>query len=243
MIFTKINNSNIIGDEHISIDNKNGVDFSFEFSKYFADRVGFGVGVGCSNYSQTYSQKGLFKECNLIDQDGYTFDKWTNSNMEYTNKLMYVNVPITLHLLLGNSPSFYGFLDAGINNQFLINGTYTEEGSVETMAKYSTSNPYWSEFTMNNPYYNLKNTPVSKKDVERYKFYNLSGHFGLGLAAGLTEMLFLKISPFVNVGFSDIMGKDGKGKEYVNVLGEKSSYKKTTLFSAGINVGFAFNLE
>lgn len=242
MASTRIKNSNLSQNEHLTIDNKNGVDFSFEFAKYFKNRIGIGFGLGCSTYGQSYDQKGLYKQSNQVDKDGYTYERWTSSDMEYSNKLTYLNVPVTLHLILGNSPTYYGFIDAGIINQFLINGTYTEEGNIETMAKYSTNNPYWSDFTLNNTYYDLKNKPVSKKDMERYKFYNLSTHFSVGFAAAITENFFLKVAPSVNIGLSDIMGKDGKEKNYENVLGESFSYKKTTLFSAGINVGFAFNL-
>jgi hypothetical protein len=243
MTTTKIKNSNLSSDTHLSIDNKNGVDFIFEYARYIKNRVGFGIGLGCSTYANSYSQKGLYKLSNQVGPDSVTYEKWINSNMEYTNKLMYFDLPISLHLILGSSPTYYGFVDAGIVNQFLINGTYTEEGNIETSGIFSISDPYWSLETQNNPYYDLKNKSVSKKDTEKYKFYNLSAHLAIGMAAALTDNLFLKVAPFVNIGQSDIMGKDGKGKDYANVLGEISPYKKTTLFSAGVNVGFAFNLN
>jgi hypothetical protein len=240
---TKIKNSNLSKDDHLTIDDKNGVNFSFEYSKYLKNRIGFGFGLGCSTYGQEYEQKGFYQLVGLTDKDGYTYDKLISSNVEYSNKLTYFNVPLTIHLILGSSPTFYGFVDAGIVNQFLIKGIYTEEGSIETMAKYpDNTNPYWYYYTQNNPYYDLRNRSVSKEDKERYKFYNLSGHLAIGLAAGITEKLFLRASPFMDYGFSDIMGKDGKGKDYENVLGQKSEYKETKLFSWGINVGFAFNL-
>lgn len=242
MASTKIKNANLSSDYNIKIDNKNGIDFSFEFSKYFFNRIGLGFGLGCSTFNQEYSQKGLFQKFSQVDKDGYTYDKWISSDISYTNKLMYFNIPIKLHLILGNSPRYYGFVDAGIINQFLINGVYTEVGSTESMAKYSSSNPYWSDLTQNNSYYDLKFKPVSKKDAEKYKFYNLSGHFSIGFAAGITDKLFLRVAPFVNIGSSDIMGPDGKDKDYENVFGDKSEYKPTKLFSSGINVGFSFNL-
>jgi hypothetical protein len=242
MASTKIKNTNLSHDENIVIDNKNGANFSFEFSKYFANRIGIGFGLGYSGYDQAYSQKGLYQLPSQVDRDGDFYDKWVSSDIVYSNKLSYFNVPVTLHLLLGHSSRFYGFIDAGIVNQFLINGTYTANGSIETMARYSTNNPYFFVVTQNNSYYNVKFSPVATKDAERYKFYNLSGHLAVGIAAAMTDRLSLKVQPFADFGFSDIMGPNDKGKDYENVLGQTSAYKPTTLFAAGINVGFAFNM-
>ncbi|MDF2436286.1 MAG: hypothetical protein K0Q95_662 [Bacteroidota bacterium] len=240
---TKINNSSLKQDENVTIDNGNGYNFSFEFSKYIKNRIGFGFGVGLSSYNQKYYEKGLLQLVNQTDKDGMAYDKWISSDLEHTNKLMYANIPINIHLLLGNSSRFYGFIDAGIVNQFLVQGTYSKEGSVETMARYSTDNPYFFILTQNNSYYDMKFTAVSKKDTERYKFYNMSFHLSAGIAAAMTDKLFLKVQPFLNFGNSDISGANLKGKEYENAFGEKSEYKPTKLFAAGINVGFAFNLD
>jgi hypothetical protein len=242
MANTKIKNSNLTRDENIVIDNKNGISFSFEFSKYVANRVGFGLGFGCSTYNRAYSQKGFYQISGLTDKDGYDYDKLITSDMDYEDKLAYLDIPVLIHILLGSSEQFYGFFDAGLLNEFLISGIHTEQGSIETMAVYPTGNPYWSDLTRNNPYYGYKNTGKEEKDPEKYKFYNGSLHLSLGLAAAMTDKLYLRVAPFLNYGFSDIMGKDGKGKDYSNVVGITSTYKKTTLFSAGLNVGFAFNL-
>jgi hypothetical protein len=242
MANTNIKNANISQDENITINKKNGLNFSFKFNKYFKNRIGFGLGLGCSSYNQEYYQKGLYQKLSQIDRDGETYDKWISSDITYSNELMYFDIPVSLHLILGKSPRFYAFVDAGIINQFLIKSVYTEEGSIETMGRYATSNPYFFVVTQNNDYYGMKFTAISEKDTEKYKFYNLSGHLSFGLAAAMTDRLILRAEPFVNIGLSDIMGPDGKGLDYENVFGELSEYKQTKLFSAGISIGFAFNL-
>lgn len=239
---TMIENYNINHDKNLTIDDKIGADFNIEYSKYFLDRVGVGVGLGFSNYDQVYYQKGLFIQTDQVDIDGRVYDKWINSDIKYTNKLMYATVPVTLHFLLGSSSRCYGFIDAGIINQFLIKGTHTEKGTIETMGKYpsETGNPNWFGITAHNDYYGVGPVQVSEKDTKKYNPYNLSGHFAVGLAAEMARGLYLKIQPFVNVGFTDIRKKDGK--DYENVFGEKSTYKATRLFSTGISVGVSLDI-
>jgi hypothetical protein len=240
---TMIENYNINHDKNLTVDDKNGPDFSVEFSKYFLDNIGIGIGLGYSSFDQTYYQKGLFKQTNQVDNEGKIYDKWINSDVKYSNKLNYSNIPVTLHFLLGSSSRCYAFLDAGIINQFLINGTYTKNGTIETIAKYpsESGNPDWFGITMNNSYYNATNTSISEKDTKKYKLYNLSGHFALGVSAAMAKGVYLKVNPYVNVGFTDIKDKE-KGKDYENILGEKSSYKPTRLFSTGMSVGVSFDL-
>jgi hypothetical protein len=240
---TRIKNASISADENKSVNRQNGFNFNFEFVKYVKNRIGFGVGLGFSNYKQEYVEKGLFVQLSQVDRDGETYDKWMKVDLKYSDKLMYANIPLSVHLLLGNSPKFYGFLNVGIVNQFLVSGMYTMDGTTETMAVYATNNPYWDVITQNNTYYDMKQTTFSQKEEERYKFYNLSGHLSVGLAAAMTDRLFLRVEPFVNLGFSDIMGPDGKGKEYEDVFGQKTEYTPTKLFAGGLNVGFAFNLN
>lgn len=238
---TKINNKNIKSDKYKTIDNKNGFNVSFSFNKY-SGRVGFGIGLGYSSYNQIVYQKGLFESYSQMDKDGNIYDEWIDSDITYTNKLGYLDVPVMLHLLLGNSKKYYVFVDAGIINQFLVVGAYTMKGSIENMGKYDSGNPYFGLVSQNNSYYDHKIQLYDVKDDKAYKSYNLSGHFSLGIAAPMTDNLFLKVQPYVNVGFSDITGKDMKGQEYENVFGKKSDYQKTKLFAAGLNIGFAINL-
>jgi hypothetical protein len=240
---TLIHNPNIYDDKNLTINNKNGADFSLEYSKYLYDRIGLGVGIGYSTYDQVYYQRGLFKQPDQIDADGKYHEKWIDSDIRYSNRLMYLNVPVTIHLLIGNSARCYGFIDAGIINHFLVSGTHTKAGSLEYMAKYpsETGHPDWHGLTYENSYYGLRTNEIDEKDSKRFETYALSGHLAAGLVAAMTEKLSLKVAPFVNAGLTDIVGKD-RGNEYENVYGEKSSYKKTKLYSAGISVGFAYDI-
>ncbi|MGQ0828379.1 MAG: hypothetical protein ACT4ON_08290 [Bacteroidota bacterium] len=201
-----------------------------------------GIGLGYSSYKEIVYQKGLFEKANQIDKDGNTYDIWINSDMAYTSNLKYLDVPLTLHLLLGSSETYYGFIDVGIVNSFLIGGKYTKKGSIENMGKYYYGNPYFSDISQNNPYYDYKNQSHDKEYTDIYKFYNVSFRASVGIAAAMTERLFLRIAPEITKGFSDITGEDDKGKDYENVFGEKSAYKPTKTFSLGLNVGFSFNL-
>jgi hypothetical protein len=240
---TQMKNSSLSNDEYVTIDTKGGTDFNFEFTKYIKNRLGFGIGIGYSSYKQAYSENGLFELLNQIDKDGDTYDRLVKANVNYTDKLGYANIPLSLNLLLGNSPRFYGFLNVGIVNQFLISGIHTKDGSVETMNRYP-SQYYDVDLVMHNyPDYGAVYTPFSKKTTDRYKFYNMSIHLAVGLAASMTDRLMLKVQPFVNIGTSDITGTNDKGKDYENVLGQKSAYSKTSLSSAGLDVGFVFNID
>ncbi|HEX8516535.1 MAG TPA: outer membrane beta-barrel protein [Bacteroidia bacterium] len=242
MTAAKFKNSTIEKDEHVTLEKQNGFDFSFEYSKYVANRIGFGIGVGASTYKQEYFERGLFILSNQVDKDGTTYDRWVKSDISYTDKLTYLNIPISMHLLLGKSPRYYGFIDAGIINGFLISQLHTESGSKEAMSRYPTQYNNLFILSQNDPNYGDITTAVSKKDEERYKFYNMSVHLAVGIAASMTDRLFLKVKPFLNYGFSDITGPDNKDKDYENILGQTSKYTKTSLFSAGIDIGFAFNL-
>lgn len=239
---SKIKNKNITEDKYKDIDNQNGLNMSFCFNKYVAKRFGFGFGLGYSSYKQVVYQKGKIENFSQRDKDGNLYDQWFDSDMTYTSKLGYIDVPVTLHFLLGNSSKFYGILDIGVINQFLVSGIYTEKGSIENMGVYATGNPYWSDISQNNSYYDYGIDLYDVKKEDYYKTYNLSGHFSLGLAAQMKEHLFLKVQPYVNVGFSDITSKDRKDVQYVNVVNIKSDYEKTKLFAIGINIGFAINI-
>jgi hypothetical protein len=241
---TMIENYNITHDKNLIVNNKLGTDFSVQYSKYFSEKIGVGMGIGFSNYDQVYYQKGLFKQVNQVDKDGRIYDKWINSDVKFSNKLLYAEIPVIAHFLIGNSSRCYGFIDAGIINQFLTRGTHTENGTIETMGKYGseTGNPDWFGVTTDNDYYGIGTTEVSVKEKNKFESYNLSGHLGIGLAAIMTKGLYLKVNPYANAGVLDITSKEGKGKEYENILGEQSSYKPTRLFSAGINVGLALDL-
>lgn len=240
---TMINNYNIRHDKSFIVDNKNGADFRIEYSQYFFDRVGLGTGFGLSNYNQVYYQKGLFRQPNQVDKNGVVYEKWTSSNVKYSNKLMYANVPVTVHVLIGGSSRCYVYADAGVINHFLIKGSYAESGTIETMGKYpsESGHPDWWGLTADNEYYDYKSVSVSEKDDQKYRTYNLSGHLAVGVAAAIHNSVYLKVQPFVNAGLLDIMNKDEQGSEYVSVSGEKSSYKPTRLFSCGISVGCAFS--
>jgi hypothetical protein len=241
---TMIKNYNLEHDKSITINNKISGDFSVEFTKYFLDRIGVGIGLGYSNYNQAYYQKGLFKQADQVDRDGRRYEKWINSDLKNTNKLSYSNVPVTIHFLLGDLLRCYSFIDIGIINQFLIKGTYTQSGTIETIAKYpsESGDPNWFGITMNNDYYNIGSSQVNTKNTEKYRLYNLSGHVGIGIATEMTKSIHLKVQPFMNIGFLDITGKNEGGKEYEDVLGKKSAYKPTKLYSAGFNIGLAFDL-
>jgi hypothetical protein len=243
MTSTKLKNASIDKNDDITLDKKTGIDFTFQFSKYFGNRIGLGIGLGYSTYGRTYYHKGLYQLSNQIDKDGNNYDRLINADITYTDKLSYINVPLTVHLLLGNSSRFYGFIDAGIVNGFLIGQEHAEEGSKESMSKYPTQYNNLYILSQNDPDYGDVMTSVSKKETEYYKFYNMSVHIAVGVAASMTDRLMLKVKPFMNYGTSDISGKENKGRDYENILGQKSNYTKTSLFSAGINVGFTFNLN
>lgn len=238
---TKIKNKNISDDKFKEVDNNNGVNMNLSYNRY-KKRVGFGIGLGYSTYKQTIYQKGLFESFSQMDKDGNLYDEWRDSDVTYTNKLVYLDVPVTFHLLLGNSPRFYGIFDIGIVNQFLVAGNYTMNGSVENMGKYATSNPYFNLVSQNNSYYDYKVElyEVSKDDT--FKTFNLSGHLSIGMAAAMSDNLFLKIQGFANMGFSDVTAKDLQDKDYENVFGKKSDYQPTKILALGLNIGFAYNL-
>lgn len=238
---TKINNKNISEDKFKVVDDKIGYNFEFSFNKY-AKRVGFGMGLGYSSYNQDVYQKGLFESFSQKDKDGNIYDLWINSDVTYKNRLSYIDVPLTLHLILGNSNKFYGFVDVGIINQFLLRGDQTMKGSVENMGKYETTNPYFSLVSQNNSYYDYKVQLYDVKKNDIYKKYNLSGHFALGLAASMNDNLFLKIQPFANIGFSDVTAKNLEGVDYEDVFGKQKAYEKTKIVSFGLSVGFVYDL-
>jgi hypothetical protein len=244
MSSTMIRNPNLSKDKNIVTDDKDGFDVSVMYMKYFIDRLGIGAGIGVSNYGRDYYQKGLFKQENQSDQAGRIYDKWINSDLKYSERLMYLNVPVTGRLLLGNSSISYGFLDIGVINHILMSGNFKETGTVETIAKYpsETGNPDWFGITMNNSDYNATNKVVSEKDTKKYAPYTLSGHLGLGVAVAITHRLYLNVLPYVNVGLTDIMAKKEKNKDYQNVFGERSAYKSSKLYSAGLNAGISLDL-
>lgn len=239
---TVVYNDNIRNDKNLIIDDKFGADFSIEYSRYFWDRIGVGVGLGFSNYEQVYYQKGLFRQMNQVDKNGDVYEKWIDSDLKYTNKLMYANVPVKLHVLLGGSSWCYAYLDAGLINQFLLKGTYAENGSIETMGKYpsETGHPDWFGLTTDNEFYDHKTVSVSRVNNQKYTFYNLSAHLSVGVAAMMTKDLYFKVQPFINAGITDISNSDDKDKMYENVVGGKSSYKGTRLYSCGISLGCAY---
>lgn len=238
---TKIKNKNISEDKYKDINDKNGFNINLLLSKY-TRRVGFGIGLGYSTYNQEIYQKGLFESFSQKDRDGNLYDSWIASDITYTNKLSYLDIPITLHLLLGNSKRFYGFFDIGIVNQILIGGNYTMKGSIENMGRYETGNPYFFTLSQNNPYYSYKADLYDVRKEDMYETYSLSGHISLGLAAAMTDNLSLKIQPYANFGFSDITAKELRDIPYEDVFGRKSDYQKTKLMAIGLNVGFAYNI-
>ncbi len=238
---TKIKNKNISDDKFKVVDNNNGFNLGLNYNRYFK-RVGYGVGLGYSTYKQTIYQKGLFESFSQTDKDGNLYDEWRDSDVTYTNKLVYLDVPVTLHLLLGTSTRFYGILDVGVVNQFLITGNYTMNGSVENMGKYATTNPYFNLVSQNNSYYDYKVELYEVKKDDTFKTYNLSGHLSVGLAAAMTDDLFLKIHTYANMGFSDVTAKDLQDQEYENVFGKKSEYQPTKILAFGLNFGFAYNI-
>ncbi len=239
---TKIKNKSISEDKFKVVDDKIGYNFEVSFNKY-SKRVGIGIGLGYSSYNQDIYQKGFFESFSQMDIDGNIYDLWLNSDVTYTNKLSYIDVPLTLHLILSNSQKFYGFVDVGIINQILLRGDYTMKGSVENMGKYATTNPYFSLVSQNNSYYDYKVELYDVKKNDIYKKYNLSGHFALGLAAAMNDNLFLKIQPFANIGFSDITAKNIEGVKYEDVFGKQSDYQKTKIVSFGLSVGFVYDLS
>ncbi|MGZ4035664.1 MAG: outer membrane beta-barrel protein [Bacteroidia bacterium] len=239
---TSLKNKNISADEYKVIDNKNGFNMALSFNKYFNNRVGIGAGLGYSSYNQAVYQKGLFVKFSQIDRDGNSYDEWFDSDITSINKVSYLDVPVTLHLLLGNSNRFYGFIDAGIINQFLIATKCTEKGHIENMGKYPTNNPYFNLVSQNNSYYGYVLTYVNKNHDSDYKNYNLSGHFSFGVAASLTDNVQLKIQPYINIGFTDVNAKTIKGQDYKNVVGYTSAYESTKLFAAGLNIGIVMNI-
>jgi len=241
---TMIENYNLSHDKNLIVNNKLGTDFSVQYTKYLLDKIGVGAGIGFSNYDQVYYQKGLFKQVDQVDKDGRLYDKWINSDVKLSNQLVYAEIPVTAHFLLGNSSRCYGFINAGIINQFLLTGTHIEKGTIETMGKYTseTGNPDWFGVTTDNDYYGIGTTEVSVKEKNKFESYNLSGHLGIGLAAIMTKGLYLKVEPYANAGVLDITSKEGRGKDYVNIQGERSNYKPTRIFSAGINLGLALDL-
>jgi hypothetical protein len=239
---TKLSNYNISNDEHKTISRQNGANCALSYNRYFKNRIGFGIGLGYSSYKQTVYQKGLFMKSDQKDKDGNTYELWMNSNMTYEYKLNYLDVPVVLHLLLGNSSQFYGFVDAGIINSFLIEGTYHEKGSIENMGKYPTSNPFFNLVSQNNPYYGYEVNPVDKENTDKFQGYNASLHVSVGVVVAMTERLSLRVAPQLTKGLTDIIIKDEQGKDYQNIFGDKSGYKPTKTFSMGLTVGFVYNL-
>ncbi len=239
---TNFKNKNISADEFKIIDKKNGYVLSFSYNKYYKNRWGIGIGLGYSSYNQAIYQNGLFKKLSQTDRDGDVYDMWYDSKMKYTYNFKYLDIPVMLHLLLGNNEGFYGFIDAGIINGLLISGKYVEKGTVENMGNYSSGNPYFYLVSHGNPYYDHKFQSYDREYTDRYKFYNLSGRFSVGISAKMTDYLSLRVAPVLTVGFLDIAGSDIKGKGYKNVLGDATSYKATKTFALGLNMGFSFNL-
>lgn len=235
-------NSNLDKDEYKVVDKQNGFNFNFSYNKYFKNRIGISVGLGFSNYKQVVYQKGLFSRSNQTDKDGNNYELLMNSDMSYISNLNYLDIPITLHLLLGNSSHYYGFINLGLVNGFLIEGTYTKKGSIENIGKYPTSNSYFSTISQNNPYYNYAFQGFSKENPDAFKSYNFSLKFSIGIAVAMTNRLTLRIAPELTKGFSDITAKVDQGKDYVNVFGDKSGYQPIKTFSLGLNIGFGFNL-
>lgn len=239
---TKLINMNIDKDEYKNVDNQLGLNVSFIYSKYFKNRIGIGIGVEYSSYGQTIYQNGLFEKKNQTDRDNYTYDLWMKSNMTYTANLKYMDVPIMLHILLGKPKQFYGFIDAGIVNSFLIDGKYTKKGSIENMGDYPTSNPYFDIVSQNNPYYGYEYNYFNSEYNEKYETHNVSFRVSFGIAATMTNRTYLCVAPEIMKGLSDVICKDDRGKDYENIFGDKLGYKATKTYSLGLNIGFVFNL-
>lgn len=239
---SKIINPNINKDEFKDVYNKSGFNINISYNKYFKNRIGIGIGLGVSKYSQTIYQRGLFERKDQVDRDGDSYDLLMDSDMIYTVNLTYMDVPIMLHLLLGKSEKCYGFIDIGIVNGFLISGKYTKKGSIENMGKYESNHPLVDYLLQDYAYYGYEKQTYDKEYTDIYKFYNASFRASIGIATAITDKLFLRVAPEITYGFSDITGKDDKGKEYENVFGDKSAYKASKTFSLGLNAGFTFNL-
>jgi hypothetical protein len=238
---TRLINKNISTDEFKTIDARNGFNFSFSYNKYYK-RIGISIGIGASRYKQTVYQKGLFESYSRTDRDGNIYDLWINSDMKYSSTLTYLEVPVMLHLLLGTSSKFYGFVDVGIVNAYMMADAYNEKGHIENIGKYETANPYFFVISRENSYYGYKSVAVDKDNSDKYRSYNISFRASFGIAAVMTDRLTLHICPELTRGLSDITVKAEQQKPYQNVMGGTHNYLPTKTLSLGINVGLGFNL-
>jgi len=241
--YTALVNTNVNNDKTKVIDNGIGMNLGCSYSRYFKNKWGLSIGLNYSDYKQTVYQNGLFILPNQVDQDGNACDLWYNSNVTEIKKSYYLDVPVMLHLIIGKSKRIYGFINGGLVTGVLVWGDYTKKGTVENMGKYPTANSYFNIVSQNNPRYQYEVFPVdvAKTYEDAFAAYNFSVRVSAGVAVSISDMLSLRVSPVFTKGIWDVTPKDLKNQDYVNVLGEKSSYKPTKASATGIDVGLGFN--
>ena len=237
-------NNNFTDDPAKHVDKGIGINIGCSYHYYFNNMLAVSIGINFSSYHQMIYQKGLFITPNQTDRDSNKFDLWTNSDVEESNKLYYAEVPIMLHLMMGRTKKVHGFIDGGIVVASMIWGQYSKKGNIETIGKYSTSNPFWFETSQNNQYYQYLSIPynIKRTGEEYFSKYNFSMKFSAGIAVAFNDKYSLMVAPTVTKGFSDITSKNHRDKDYISVTGVKSSYSPLKSFAVGLNIGLRIEI-
>ncbi|MBC7863681.1 MAG: outer membrane beta-barrel protein [Bacteroidia bacterium] len=241
--YAKYYNKNSYDDSYLTVSNKPRMNFELQFTSMFSESVGFSVGLVYNQYYMQSACRGFYKtKETYADYYGDLYHKGYMAQYTETVKFNAVEFPLLFNFKLGKGKTKLNF-DLGLIPGASVGAKVYGEGELKKIGYYPTNYQDVYISVENDPYYDWGTVTKSRTtDLEVQKLF-LSYGGGIGFTSDVTESFFVKVRLFYTKSISDVTAKDQRDKQYANLLEEKTSYQKSSLKGAGLNIGFGIHLQ
>ncbi len=237
---TQIYNSEIANSSYWESTSNFSYEAGVDIILHFTDNIGIMTGVGVSNYSNTFALKDYVNrnlDNKMTDQDNDSYYRWVEAEIEETDELQYLDIPIALTLRSTKPNKINFYVQAGVKYSILLSGNCEVTGN-------SVHSGYYPKYH------------IELYDVEQYEFTdesiqmneewdiaesNLSAYAALGMSIPLGYYMNLNFGPSVTWGISDL--KYEKSKYRDDIVDMAGSAGNTTTRAFGFGFGITYMIS
>jgi hypothetical protein len=208
--------------------------------------VGYTVGLEYNRFVGITSYKGYFRGSTLLkDVNGGGYYPLIEADYTSEVRVNTLSIPLAVRFRKEILKNVEFIINGGINLNVILsyrnylNGVYNKKGLYPATG----GNVPGYFLVENEPQLGYTNTTYTnvRKNIESQPLA-FSAMLGGGFKINTSEKLFVTVDVNYLYGISDINGSNYK-PTYINVFGEKSTYKKNTLNQWSLSIGMGFRIS
>ncbi|MEP7264360.1 MAG: hypothetical protein ABI772_07680 [Bacteroidota bacterium] len=237
----KLKNENLDMDETLFKEQKITTPFQIGVSYRTGKATRLLSGLRFTSYKVNYTSHGVYYGVGKIDAGNNYYVPCYFTKYSIDRKLNIVSVPLIMEFETVKTPLHLLF-QIGLMNSFVTENVYESSGNYEVKGLYNDPQYVNIKYLVNDipsMGFSYSAAPKNKVNLKEsfFSFYTSVGH-----SVDLSKRIHLKTSFFYETCLGDIVPSQYRNRDYKNIKGDQSSYRKTVVGGFGIEAGLSVDI-